>query len=305
MASYQKIKPKQNSNPTPLEERILNPFSSPPIWMDDEGLATPASRPGSGGSSPRGKISNYKTPRNQAEKEWARSQGLDTASMGFDVEIGVGEAPGVSSGVGVAVEGVGGFSSNLLAIASKNLGVIDRMGRVTKQSNIEYQLGCANTFPELSSKEPNPDVTPKILEKVAVASKLNSDESTPTTPKSESKIPFSGSAEQEAFLSAFRNSGNIRASCKDAGVSRSMVEYWKKTDEEFKDALASAQADAVDVVAAEVLRRALTGSDILLMFLAKKLDPSFRDNAKWQIQGDGSNQPTEVRLVYGAAKKEE
>ncbi len=63
------------------------------------------------------------------------------------------------------------------------------------------------------------------------------------------------------FLEAFRNSGNIRASAKVAGVARSTVYLIRDTVSEFAEAMYAAEDDAVDHIDAEVYNRAIPGGD--------------------------------------------
>jgi hypothetical protein len=72
-----------------------------------------------------------------------------------------------------------------------------------------------------------------------------------------------------AFLAAFANTGNVRASAQAAGISRDTVYGLRERNAEFRHDYEIAQQEAVDLLAAEARRRALTSSDTLLIYLLK------------------------------------
>ena len=74
---------------------------------------------------------------------------------------------------------------------------------------------------------------------------------------------------QTMFLETFRNSGNVRAACMYADVTRSKVDNAYKNDEAFSVEYDIAQNEAVDLLVAEAWNRARNGSDRLLEFLLK------------------------------------
>ena len=98
--------------------------------------------------------------------------------------------------------------------------------------------------------------------------------------------------QQRAVLAAFRETGNVRLTCKAAGVGRSTHYRWLEKDSEYRAAFNLAKEDATDVLEAEAHRRAVEGweeavgwykgeaggtvrkySDVLLIFLLKGLRP--------------------------------
>jgi len=102
---------------------------------------------------------------------------------------------------------------------------------------------------------------------------------------------------QETFLAAYRRHGIMGLACEESGVPVHTAESWDFHDRHgFKKRRALADRSALGVVEAEINRRAIEGvdhpvihqgvitdtyktySDNLLMFRAKKLDPSYRDN---------------------------
>lgn len=98
---------------------------------------------------------------------------------------------------------------------------------------------------------------------------------------------------KRAFLSAYRESCNVRLASELAEVSRSSVYRWRDEDPEFADAFELAKADAGDLLKAEAWRRAVDGvekpvgfytgehggtyvrevSDTLLIFMLKGAPP--------------------------------
>jgi len=74
----------------------------------------------------------------------------------------------------------------------------------------------------------------------------------------------------DRFLDRLRNSGNVRASCKAAGVPRRTIYNWRDKWVTFADEWDDALDDACDILEAEAWKRAIEGqSDRLLMFLLK------------------------------------
>jgi hypothetical protein len=67
-----------------------------------------------------------------------------------------------------------------------------------------------------------------------------------------------------AFLLGFRNSGNVRASCQAAGISRKEAYKQRTKSVRFREAWDEALDDAVDVLEAEAWKRARNGSDYIL-----------------------------------------
>jgi hypothetical protein len=83
---------------------------------------------------------------------------------------------------------------------------------------------------------------------------------------------------QDAFLSAFSNSGNIRLSlfaCDRQGVkvSRQTVANERKRSESFRERYEEAEEESVEVLEAEARRRAMDNSDTLLWGLLKAHKP--------------------------------
>ena len=73
----------------------------------------------------------------------------------------------------------------------------------------------------------------------------------------------------DLFLEKLRNSGNVRSSCRAAGVGRTTVYRWRKKWATFAAEWDEAKEDACDLLEEEAWRRAMEESDRLLMFLLK------------------------------------
>jgi hypothetical protein len=88
---------------------------------------------------------------------------------------------------------------------------------------------------------------------------------------------------QEAVLMGIASGKSMTAAAKNAGVSRMSVWRWREEQPDFAERYADAEAQSVDALRDEVWKRATAEdkpSDILLIFLMKQRDHSFRDNQK-------------------------
>lgn len=87
------------------------------------------------------------------------------------------------------------------------------------------------------------------------------------------------------FLELVRQTGNTRLSADGAGVDRTTPYARAARDPRFAAQWAQAQEDAVDVLEAEARRRALSGSDAILMFLLRALRPDrYRDSIDVRLE---------------------
>jgi hypothetical protein len=75
------------------------------------------------------------------------------------------------------------------------------------------------------------------------------------------------------FLAAFSNSGNVRAACLAADVSRETFYFHIREDTEFAEAVQNARMEAVDLLRAEAWNRAVNGNDRMLEFYLSTYDP--------------------------------
>src|SRR5579859_5519071 len=71
--------------------------------------------------------------------------------------------------------------------------------------------------------------------------------------------PEQAAKKQARFLSFYRNSGNIKFSCKYAGIARSTFYEWRDTDEAFKALVAAAEPDVDDTLDMAAHERAVNG----------------------------------------------
>ena len=100
------------------------------------------------------------------------------------------------------------------------------------------------------------------------------------------------------FLDRLRNCGNVRLSCKAAGVPRRTAYNWRTKWTTFKTEWDEALEDACDMLEAEAWRRATDGqSDRLLMFLLKAHRPDkFKERAALEHTG-ADGEPLVLRVA--------
>jgi hypothetical protein len=83
---------------------------------------------------------------------------------------------------------------------------------------------------------------------------------------------------QRRFLSAFAQAGNLTAAAELSGMTRQIHYVWLSSPE-YRKAFETAKDIGVDIVQWEARRRAMDGSDRLLIFLLKAMKPEvYRDN---------------------------
>ena len=89
------------------------------------------------------------------------------------------------------------------------------------------------------------------------------------------------------FLEVFAATGNVRLAAGAAGVSRDAPYKRAGRSPAFAARWARAREEAIDTLEAEARRRALTGSDSLLMFLLRALRPGlYRETLRIDIRGE-------------------
>jgi len=75
---------------------------------------------------------------------------------------------------------------------------------------------------------------------------------------------------QAKFLAKLRGTGNVRASCKEAGINRATAYRWRTKYVKFRADWDEALQDACDILEAKAWTRAVEDdSDRVLMFLLK------------------------------------
>lgn len=102
--------------------------------------------------------------------------------------------------------------------------------------------------------------------------------STPSTPKK-------GDWKQ-AFLDAFAQSGMVSEACRSVGIDRSTAYKTRQRDEAFALAWADVEERSTEELEREAKRRAVDGSDTLMIFLLKARRPEkYRENVKIEHAG--------------------
>ena len=86
----------------------------------------------------------------------------------------------------------------------------------------------------------------------------------------------------DRFLAKLRDSGNIRLSCRAAGIPRRTVYDWREKWKTFAAEWDEALEDACDVLEGTAWKRAVDSSDRLLMFLLKAhRREKYGDKVEW------------------------
>ena len=73
--------------------------------------------------------------------------------------------------------------------------------------------------------------------------------------------------------------------CKAAGITHSTPSTWERSDPEFAEKYNGARLAAIERLEMVCDKRAKAGSDTLLMFRLKKLDPSYREHFNVEQSG--------------------
>jgi hypothetical protein len=85
---------------------------------------------------------------------------------------------------------------------------------------------------------------------------------------------------RETFLQALGQCGNVTGSCEALSISRTQVYYWRNTDPEFARQWDEAVALGGEALEDECRRRAMAGSDALMVFMLRALKPEkYREKA--------------------------
>jgi len=88
-----------------------------------------------------------------------------------------------------------------------------------------------------------------------------------------------GHPKKRAFLAAYANSGNIRASCKAAGVVRQTYYDWQEQDDHFSTACGLAKAEYGDALEAELTRQVMSDHNTTALIVALKMARALRGHA--------------------------
>ena len=126
--------------------------------------------------------------------------------------------------------------------------------------------------------------------------------------------------QQKMLLNIFSsNGGRVKEACTELKISYDTFKTWRRRDPLFAEAYIQAKEDTLALLEDEIVRRAIYGteepvyfkgqecgrvtkySDNLLMFLTKKLDPSYKDNNNTNIGIMGED----IKISFVPPKKEE
>ena len=103
------------------------------------------------------------------------------------------------------------------------------------------------------------------------------------------------------LLEVFADTGNISRACEAAGVGRATHYEWVDKVPDYAKAVEAAHEIAGDSLEAEARRRAMAGSDVLLIFLLKGNKPGkFADRKN--IDHTTGGEP--IKVIMGATMDE-
>jgi hypothetical protein len=109
---------------------------------------------------------------------------------------------------------------------------------------------------------------------------------------------------QPAFLTALEQTGSVTQAAEAAKIGRCMVYAHKRDDPVFSQAWDQALEAGADQLVDECRRRAFNGSDVLLMFLLKGLQPQRWRESRASIAPSELNRMIETELQRIAKQKE-
>jgi hypothetical protein len=88
------------------------------------------------------------------------------------------------------------------------------------------------------------------------------------------------------FLSSMLESGTVTEACRAAGIDRSTAYRARQQDETFAIAWADVEERSTEELETVAMRRAIDGSDTLMIFLLKARRPEkYRENVKIEHAG--------------------
>jgi len=109
---------------------------------------------------------------------------------------------------------------------------------------------------------------------------------------------------QKAFLVALEQTGSVTQACEAAKISRVWVYECRKEDKQFAEDWERALECGADALVDEARRRAFAGSDTLLIFLLKGLQPQRWRESRATIPPADLNRLIEVELQRIAKQRE-
>ena len=102
---------------------------------------------------------------------------------------------------------------------------------------------------------------------------------------------------RKAFLKCLANGDSVQNSANVAGVARGTVYRWRQEDESFAADWDMALDSGVDRLEDEAYKRALDGSDTLLIFLLKSKRPGvYSEKLRQEISGPNGG-PVQVQKI--------
>ena len=111
-----------------------------------------------------------------------------------------------------------------------------------------------------------------------------------------SKI-YNPSKKRATFLKALASGDSVTNACNAAGIGRRTAYDWRGDDEDFAAEWSDAVETGTDVLEDVAIRRAIDGSDTLLIFMLKARRPEkFKDRQSHEHSGPGGG-PIEARAM--------
>lgn len=108
---------------------------------------------------------------------------------------------------------------------------------------------------------------------------------------------------REAFLAAIAAGRSIAAACQAAGIARSAAYRWRDEDGEFAVAWDEALEVGTERLEDEAVRRALDGSDTMLIFLLKARKPQMYREPR--MAGMAALAPEDLKAIEEARRRRE
>lgn len=93
---------------------------------------------------------------------------------------------------------------------------------------------------------------------------------------------------QAELLAAYKITGNITQACEVVKIGRTTHYRWLKTDPEYAASFEEAKPEAVQGLEDEAIKRAKSGSDVLLIFLLKGAYPA-KYRERYDLQHTGKD----------------
>jgi hypothetical protein len=90
---------------------------------------------------------------------------------------------------------------------------------------------------------------------------------------------------KRAFLAAYRQSGNIRASCEAADVARSQFYVWCECDDRFAVATRVAKEEFGDLLEAKLSQLAMRQDNVTALIVALKMAGRFVERTRQEVSG--------------------